>query len=1033
MLEIKDLYKVYKPKNGTPVVALNHISLTFPETGLIFILGKSGSGKSTLLNVMGGLDKADSGEIIIQNKSSKDFSQDDFDSYRNTYLGFIFQEYNILNEFNIHDNIALALQLQNKPAKDEAINAILKEVDLEGFGKRKTNELSGGQKQRVAIARALVKNPSIIFADEPTGALDSKTGQAVFDTLKKLSQTKLVIVVSHDRDFAEQFGDRVIELKDGNVISDITKTALPLKTTPSGLTLAGDVIAIGQGHHLTAEDLSVINTYIDKNPGESFISLNPTVNKDIREKAHINASGQQETFVTTDPKQITRGQGEFKVIRSKLPFRNCLAMAQSSLKVKPVRLVITILLCLVSFTLFGLADTMAAYDKYNAATTSILDSQTNYASFRKMEKVTYENSSGSFTMDQETNFSEADLKTLKDKTDLTYRGVFADSSSNTPQKLVYGNLFHSDVLYSQYFYPSGISGLISVEETTLPAGSKLAYGKLPQAENEIAFSLYDYEVFAQTGYAYPNRSDGSSSLNTVEIKASDMTPEKLIGNKFTFSNQSTEYTLTGILDTGFDETKYAAFKSVTNGSTQDLKTSLLLSELTSIQSYSYHCLGFLSPSGMKALLAKPRTYYLWRNSIVLDYGNAKLTTNYLSDYDASKTFTVLLDPEKTSLSGDEVVPAISSYANAYATWQDTNTITLDSEDVVVDNQTSVYPTYSSFFTGGIIDVALSKTAVQDYEDFFKNHYNEFTYYSSGNPLATGDDDATVKSKKISALLNYLGGAIYRGSTYYDSDIHALLSTVFRKYYQRYQTNAFPSLSLTGSLMRNGGSIIAGSTVTGSIVGFSLLNDNSVLEAGHDFLLSMIPEADCLYAFALSDMPTDTAGVRKLVNLHYGTFDDKTATILYLLNNPTMDNLTGVNFTFESLSKVFLYLGLGFAVFASLMLANFISVSIASKKREIGILRAVGARGRDVFHIFFTESMIITLINYVLTMIALGLTCFFINRALRTNAGLSLTILILSVRQFAIVLAVCLLVAFLASFLPVFHISHKRPIDAIQNR
>ncbi|MCI1735723.1 MAG: FtsX-like permease family protein [Bacilli bacterium] len=116
-----------------------------------------------------------------------------------------------------------------------------------------------------------------------------------------------------------------------------------------------------------------------------------------------------------------------------------------------------------------------------------------------------------------------------------------------------------------------------------------------------------------------------------------------------------------------------------------------------------------------------------------------------------------------------------------------------------------------------------------------------------------------------------------------------------------------------------------------------------------------------------------------------------------------------------------------------MLANFISVSIASKKREIGILRAVGARGRDVFHIFFTESMIITLINYVLTMIALGLTCFFINRALRTNAGLSLTILILSVRQFAIVLAVCLLVAFLASFLPVFHISHKRPIDAIQNR
>ena len=223
MIEVRNLKKVYTPKKGVKVNALDDVSIRFPETGLVFILGKSGSGKSTLLNMIGGLDKVDSGEIIIKNKSSKDFSQADFDSYRNTYLGFIFQEYNILNEFTVGANIGLALELQGKKATNEKINEILRTVDLEGYAKRKPMQLSGGQKQRVAIARALVKDPEVILADEPTGALDSKTGIQVFDTLKQLAKTKLVIVVSHDREFAESYGDRVIELKDGKVISDIEK------------------------------------------------------------------------------------------------------------------------------------------------------------------------------------------------------------------------------------------------------------------------------------------------------------------------------------------------------------------------------------------------------------------------------------------------------------------------------------------------------------------------------------------------------------------------------------------------------------------------------------------------------------------------------------------------------------------------------------------------------------------------------------------------------------------------------------------
>ena len=132
MLEIKNLTKVYKPKKGVPVKAIDNISLNFPENGMVFLLGKSGSGKSTLLNLLGGLDKYDEGEIIIKGVSTKNFRQGHFDSYRNTYVGFIFQEYNILDEFTVGANIALAIELQGRKASDEEINRILAEVDLDG-------------------------------------------------------------------------------------------------------------------------------------------------------------------------------------------------------------------------------------------------------------------------------------------------------------------------------------------------------------------------------------------------------------------------------------------------------------------------------------------------------------------------------------------------------------------------------------------------------------------------------------------------------------------------------------------------------------------------------------------------------------------------------------------------------------------------------------------------------------------------------------------------------------------------------------
>ena len=219
-MKVKNVSKSYPIKKGEKVQALRGISFDLPDTGMVVILGKSGCGKSTLLNILGGLDRFDSGDVECFGKSLKSLSRKELDDYRNSCVGFVFQEYNLIPELDVFDNIALPLQLQGQTDNDEKVKSALEQVGMSGFERRKVEELSGGQKQRVAIARALVKDAKIILADEPTGALDSHSGENVLKILKWISREKLVVLVTHDREFAEEYGDRIIELADGLVIRD---------------------------------------------------------------------------------------------------------------------------------------------------------------------------------------------------------------------------------------------------------------------------------------------------------------------------------------------------------------------------------------------------------------------------------------------------------------------------------------------------------------------------------------------------------------------------------------------------------------------------------------------------------------------------------------------------------------------------------------------------------------------------------------------------------------------------------------------
>ena len=229
MLQLKQIKKSYKTENFAQV-ALDNISLSFRKSEFVAILGTSGSGKTTCLNILGGLDRYDEGDLIINQKSTKDFKDGDWDAYRNNSIGFVFQNYNLIPHLNLIDNVEMGMTLSGLSLKEKRVKTltVLERVGLKDHMSKKPNQLSGGQMQRVAIARALANDPDIILADEPTGALDTKTSKQIMELIKEIAQDKLVIMVTHNPDLAEQYADRVIRFQDGNVTYDSN----PLIKTP---------------------------------------------------------------------------------------------------------------------------------------------------------------------------------------------------------------------------------------------------------------------------------------------------------------------------------------------------------------------------------------------------------------------------------------------------------------------------------------------------------------------------------------------------------------------------------------------------------------------------------------------------------------------------------------------------------------------------------------------------------------------------------------------------------------------------------
>ena len=224
MIKIEKVNKYFNRRRKNQIHIINNTSLTIGDTGLVAILGQSGSGKTTLLNAIGGLDKINSGKIYINGNKITKRRTNTVDKIRNINIGYIFQDYKLIENMTVFENIAISLKMngiKNKKEIEKRVNYVLEAVNMYRYRNRPAGMLSGGEKQRIAIARAIVKNPSIVIADEPTGNLDSKNSLEIMNIIKAISKEKLVILVTHEVELAKFYATRILEIQDGKIIKDI--------------------------------------------------------------------------------------------------------------------------------------------------------------------------------------------------------------------------------------------------------------------------------------------------------------------------------------------------------------------------------------------------------------------------------------------------------------------------------------------------------------------------------------------------------------------------------------------------------------------------------------------------------------------------------------------------------------------------------------------------------------------------------------------------------------------------------------------
>ncbi len=974
MLELINLKKTYVTKSGQ-TIALNGVNIKFADKGLVFITGKSGCGKTTLLNMIGGLDNFDSGDIIVDGKKFSEFTPSDYDSYRNTLVGFVFQEYNLLSEYTIEKNIEIANELQGKKADEKHIEELLNIVEISDYKNRKPNQLSGGQKQRVAIARALIKNPKIVLADEPTGALDSNTGIQVMELLKRLSKDKLIIVVSHEMEFAEKYGDRIIRIVDGQVVEDITLNDVEIN---SNVFNAKEEVVVRAGKKLNQEETAQLLQALEQKK-----KINITDNIIVRQKEKTG--------------EIKNDKDEnVNFIKSKMKFKSVFGLGAKSLVTKPVRLVFTILLSVIAFAVFGVFDSVASYNGQRAVT-NLLRTSDGAVSIGATYNIDAK------YLGNDLKLTQSYINALNEDTGYTFRGVYDIDDQDKITNGQWSNLNKSINLSDLYikssvdvpakeYYKRNVNGIIEFGANEIKGNKiapneynyKIIYGQYPSLaqnptdEQEVGISKYMAESIMYWL--------GKKDSNTFDGKRID-TMEDLLYTSIILDNTDKKFAISAIIDCGEIPEKYEKLKNIEG----DFPYNLARDFNTYL---NCNCnLMLFAPKGYVANTrennSRKTSYAIGcEDSIVykakLSNKEAKMEYFYYNQAEFDGTDTILfndLEEDKQvgatpNLQSNEVLVNINNLKLLFA---------YDRQLAVSKGnlgQAGRLDAYSSIAMDSESTILERRQAIKDILELNKEIHDNNSY----DILGADSKDIFINLYENNQFLEELSGkkvkvvGVYFGV---DTDIEVTSSTI-AKY--------LPFVMSKGGLESLG-----------------------------------IYTNQGIYSRAISGPNRSIYGTKLLAKM----FGDQQGFSVYWYENSILQILDENAEFINQFLELFLYVAIVIVLFSMFMLMNYITTSIVSKRQSIGVLRALGTRGKSVFEMFLIESLLIALINGAIACLVGYLASIIVNNYLLEVMNLTIRFALFGGRQIIIILCASIVTGILASLLPIIKIVKEKPVALIR--
>ena len=657
MVELKDVTKIYKSnkiyksKKKESHRALDRINLELPNQGLVFVIGKSGSGKSTLLNLIGGLDSVTSGNIVVDGNDITSFKEKELASYRNNHIGFIFQDYHLLDELTVYENIALSLNL-NQIDDNGDISAALEKVGLSGYENRFPEELSGGERQRVSIARALVKNPYLILADEPTGNLDNVTATQIIGLLKELSKERLILVVSHNTIDTYKYADRIIGLSEGRIISD-------------------DLRNPAYSDELEFID-STVNYPMDKTLDDNDIEA---LNNRLASGELRKIVGKKDKYI---PSSIYVESRSVDINNKYISIKNIFKLCLAFLKSKVFRIIATSIMVTAILVIMALAETIIVFDSGEVMTHEMQKRNQNAIALEKVLSTEQKTQnlpfdcvvqveSGDLQKFRETgyqgNIYEIYSMTLPVSNGMTYTGT----KKNVLKEGVYVEETLGTMVVDQDFFKGKVGSFeLLCENSDIRAGG-----------------LYITDFVADAILLYNTHYKGKQYTD-------------ILGDYYYNSYSTRRGYINGIIKTGYKE-KYA---KLFNGSLKSKKVAELtkITEYVDLVSDIYSYLGYsysLNPNFINDNIKHPEVDVAYHHAMKID-GKPAIFTDYKYVFSCSQNY----HPE---LESNEVVFSYTKYNELYGT-----NYTVDNLDTFVPHTITVqlYKFYDTGFKNEIATIDL---------------------------------------------------------------------------------------------------------------------------------------------------------------------------------------------------------------------------------------------------------------------------------------------------------------------------------------